>query len=878
MNPNRIVLFVLCLFAVFAACGQPPAGSVDVSTGWKLQTGDEARFAEAGFDDQAWKTIRVGSNWERQGFTDYNGIAWYRTSVVLPSSLKTSNPPYLKGILLTLGRIDDEDRTFVNGTQIGHTAGPTQNRQYIIPFALIRWDQPNVIAIRVEDHSGNGGLVRGPYTAGGPVKLSAVVALESGGSPILIQASKPTVLTKTVTLTPTVPVENLTGTLAITVYNTATKVPVFQQSTPVTLAQTGKVSVPYSVTINEAGSYKAEYTFRSQSATDSVSRSTLVGYAPADRTNEHLTEPVVAQKIPDKASPFALENIRFGGFLEERLRANLTQRLLNIDEAGIMEGFYNRPGKQTWVGEYPGKYLHAASRVWRYSKHPGLKTQMDRIADVLIGTQLDDGYLGTYLPAQYWTDWDVWAHKYDLLGLLSYYAATGYKPALETSRRVGDLLCRTFGENPGQRNIVQSGWHVGMASCSVLEPMTDLYRFTGDKKYLDFCNYIVRMYETTKEGPKLISTLTTVGKVDKTANGKAYEMMSNLVGIVKLYQLTGDVALLKAVENAWNDIATYKLYITGTASHGEHFRDDFELPATNEVHMGEGCVTTTWLQLSQALHALTGEARYIDEIEKSMYNHLFAAENPQTGCVSYYTALQGKKPYRCTIDAHCCLASIPRGFAIIPEMMYTRNADNGLSVNVYSAGEVQGTIRTSEGKDVNVRLRIDSRFPEEGRATITLTPDRRATFNVALHVPAWSRNFKAVVNGKTVAGTPGQYLTLAQVWDKESVIQVSFDLTTQRLDGGKSYPGFVALKNGPQVLALDHALNPQINDLASVQISASSLTALPKTMLPKGWVGSQVYRVRGLADGKPADLTLVPFAEAGQTGADLAVWLKKAGQ
>ncbi|GAB3221397.1 glycoside hydrolase family 127 protein [Spirosoma arcticum] len=877
MKPYCIAAFLIYLFPAFAAYSQPLAQPVDVSTGWKMQTGDNACYAETSFDDQSWKAIKVGSNWESQGLADYDGVAWYRTNVVLPSLLKISNS-YLKGVLIRLGRINDNDRTFVNGTEIGHTVGQSVNRNYVIPFELIQWDQPNVIAVRVEDQSGNGGLTNGPYSIGGPVKLSTVVSLETADRPSFIRASSPTVLTKSVTLKSILPVVNLTGVLDIKVYNSLSKTVIFQQSHTIVLGQPSQQSIPYSVTVNGAGSYKADYRFRSQAVTDSLNYNTLLAYSAADRTNEQRREPVVAQKIPDKALAFAPETVRFSGFLEERLKANLTQRLLNIDENGILEGFYNRPGKQTWVGEYPGKYLHAASRVWRYSKNPQLKTQMDRIVDVLIATQLEDGYLGTYLPEKYWTAWDVWAHKYDLLGLLSYYAATGYKPALETSKNIGDLLCRTFGKSPGKLAIMKSGGHVGMASGSVLEPMTELYRFTGDTKYLDFCNYIVDAYETTENGPKLISTLTTLGKVDKTANAKAYEMMSNLVGIVKLYQLTGDAALLKAAETAWEDIAAHKLYITGTASHGEYFREDFDLPATNEVHMGEGCVTTTWLQLSQALHALTGEAKYVDEFEKSIYNHLFAAENPQTGCVSYYTALQGKKPYRCTIDAHCCLASIPRGFAIIPELMFTKNSDNGLSVNSYSAGGVQSNIRTNEGKEVGIKLRIDSAFPQEGQATITLTPDRRTAFAINLHVPEWSRNFKAVINGKSFAGTPGQYLTLLQVWDKKSIIQVSFDLNTQLLDGGKSYPGFVALKNGPQVLALDHALNPQINDFENVSINSATLTTLPKALLPKGWVGSQVYSARGMVAGKPVDLMLVPFAEAGQTGADLAVWLKKGDQ
>lgn len=102
------------------------------------------------------------------------------------------------------------------------------------------------------------------------------------------------------------------------------------------------------------------------------------------------------------------------------------------------------------------------------------------------------------MPADYWTKWDVWAHKYNLLGLLSYYSVTGYKPALEASIKMGDLLCKTFGEKEGQRNIIENIYHAGMNNTSVLEPMKYLYRFTGDQKYLDFCNYIVKAFDYEK--------------------------------------------------------------------------------------------------------------------------------------------------------------------------------------------------------------------------------------------------------------------------------------------------------------------------------------------------------------------------------------------
>jgi uncharacterized protein len=413
-----------------------------------------------------------------------------------------------------------------------------------------------------------------------------------------------------------------------------------------------------------------------------------------------------------------------------------------------------------------------------------------------------------------------------------------------------------------------------MASTSVLEPMTYLYRFTGDKKYLDFCLYIIKAYEYDN-GPKIISSLTTLGKVDKTADAKAYEMMSNLTGIVKLYQLTGDEKLLKAAEKAWNDISAHKLYITGTASQGELFREDFVLPAGNDVNMGEGCVTVTWLQFSQALYYLTGESKYINEIEKTVYNHLFAAENPETGCVSYYTALQGKKPYRCNIDGHCCLASLPRGIAAIPELAFSKKSDNGFYVNLYSTGKIREKIFAKDGKEIGIECDVKSNFPQEGEATITLYPDKKSDFLMALHVPDWCKNFRAKSNSKTWNGVPGQYLNLEQLWDKKTVIKISFDMPLQMLDGGISYPGYIALKYGTQVLAVDQVLNPGITDMDKISLGSPQLKSISKSILPKGWVGFQVFSAHALCDGKPVDLKLVPFADAGQTGGEIRVWIKK---
>src|SRR5204863_6202889 len=195
-----------------------------------------------------------------------------------------------------------------------------------------------------------------------------------------------------------------------------------------------------------------------------------------------------------------------------------------------------------WIGGHVGKWLHAATLAWANTGDPALKSKLDRVVRNLLATQERDGYLGTYTPDKRFglypnADWDVWVHKYDLIGLLTYYRYTGNPAALEGARKVGDLLTRTFG--PDRKSIISAGTHVGMAATSVLEPVVLLYRATGDSKYLDFARYIVSAWEEPN-GPHIISSLNRFHSVQRVANGKAYEMLSNLVGLCEMYRATGN--------------------------------------------------------------------------------------------------------------------------------------------------------------------------------------------------------------------------------------------------------------------------------------------------------------------------------------------------
>ncbi len=583
-----------------------------------------------------------------------------------------------------------------------------------------------------------------------------------------------------------------------------------------------------------------------------------LGQEPVDQAKPvPVSKPVVADVVKDKLE--ACNNVALGGLLDERMRINLEKRLLVIDSATLLSGFEHRPGAQVWIGEHVGKFLYSASNVWRYTHDARLKSLADAMEKSYVATQLPDGYLGNYLPKDYWTEWDVWAHKYAIVGLLSYYQITGDRTALETAKKAGDLICRVFGPGAGQRDINTNGWHAGLASGSILGPMIDLYRYTGKPEYLRFARYILAAWEG-KTGPKIMSTLQQWGRVDKIGDAKAYEMLSCFVGILQYYRLTGEAKYLLAMEKAWQDIVTNRLYVTGTSSSFEVFQGNHRLPGANKDDIGEGCVTVTWMQFNAQLLALTAKMRYAEEIEKSVYNHLLAAEDPLTGCVSYYTPVTGIKPYKCDQGYSCCLSSIPGGISMIPSLAYGHYADQ-FWVLLYEQGSVSGSIRPADGSPLEVRLDCQADFPREGRLVYRVHVSRPGAFGIHFRVPSWASGFSASVNGTAVPSGVDGVLGIQREWTDGDSVVVNMRMPLMRLAGGPSFPGKVAYKRGPQVLARDSVLSATIKPLPGAG-GVSDLSAL----LPKSWSGTQAY---GIGSG----LVLTPFADAGQLSGPITIWL-----
>lgn len=596
--------------------------------------------------------------------------------------------------------------------------------------------------------------------------------------------------------------------------------------------------------------------------------------APAQTAKSASLPPAPpAMKISDRFAPVDPASVRLEGFLGERYRRNAQVRLLGKSEEDMLGAFQQRSGGEK-IGEHAGQWIYATTLAWASTRDQLLRAKLDRVVSALLAAQQPDGYLGTYGDDARWGSgeakgWDVWVQKQNLSGLLAYAAHTGDKASLEAARRIGDLLLATFA--PGAKlDLNERSAHQGMASGSVLEEMVLLYRATGDERYLDFARYIAEHWEV-ENGPRLLR-LAERGAVSETAGGIAYEMLSCLIGLCELYRATGEMRYLQPALAAWRDIAENHLLITGSGSSRGRWQQPQSYPSGPDDEPGSTEVTTAWLELNHQLLRLTGEARYADEIEKTIYNHLAAAQRPDGGAWTCHTAHNGRKAYK--VEQNGCTSSGPRALAILPTLAW-QTSEDGVVVNLFTAGTAN--IRLRDGNAVTIRQETD--YPAAGRIKLTVTVPKPTTFGLYVRVPKWSHISH---EGGRLKAEPGSYWLLRQTWSRTQTITLDLDLSPRLVVGKGAQGGRVAVVRGPQVLAVDARFNQLLEPLDVVTIASGRLE-LKTVSGVRDADGLPVYEAEGVVTsditgykaGSRTALRFVPFAAAGAEGTPYHIWLTR---
>lgn len=529
---------------------------------------------------------------------------------------------------------------------------------------------------------------------------------------------------------------------------------------------------------------------------------------------------VIAENISKKSKvPDLLQNStssQVGGFVGNMLDLSYQNRILAQDYERLVSTFRERTETRCWQTEFWGKWFTSAALAYRYRPEPQLKTILDKAVNGLIATQTPDGYIGNYTDDRRLEEWDIWGRKYCMLGLIAYYDLFSDKNAILAARKEADCLIKELSDK--NVLIVKKGAHRGMAATSVLEPICLLYGHTGEKRYLNFAEEIVRQWETP-DGPQLISKADIdVSKrfpVPKEWYGpeqgqKAYEMMSCYEGLLELYRLTGKEKYKEAVEKTWQNIYDTEIDIVGSGSSRECWFGGKKLQALPIRHFQETCVSVTWIKLSQQLLRLTGDAKYADGIEQSYYNALLGAMKPDGSAWGYYTPLSGYKILReeqCGMGINCCTANGPRALFSFP-LTTVMSREDGIQINFFAEGIY--TLQTP-GKQT-VKIFQKTSYPVDGEIKINIGITKPEEMVIRVRIPGWSQKSLVKVNGQAIKGViAGQYAIIQKEWKNGDQIGLELDMRGKviQLTG---QPENLAVVRGPIVLARDSRLHGPVAD------------------------------------------------------------------
>lgn len=525
--------------------------------------------------------------------------------------------------------------------------------------------------------------------------------------------------------------------------------------------------------------------------------------------------------MPNQWEEFkTLDESGLHGYRVNLWRYNRLKFMLNTPF--LIEGFERRPGSHTWQGEHIGKWIHATTlalnaqpglnSVYEYDKDfPwDIKDKLDNMVSRLLATQLENGYMGTYTEKDRFMKlldnesigggWDVWTHRYNLYGLLTYEKYYPNEKIITACRKMGDLLIEVFGE--GKADITKYGTRQGISSMTILESIMMLYERTLDKKYLDFAEHLVSVSEQNDK-LRLMGNMLAEGSVVDSGEGKAYQLMANLLGYLRLYRCTGKQQYLTTVLNGWNDIAANHILVTGGPwSRQMSYNGNKECFAHQDAFHPEkiyveGCSDATWMQLNIHLFEFTGETKYFNEAERTLINSVYGHQDTDGYSFCYYTSPNEKLPaYGPFI--HCCASSLPRGMEMYSNHLVGKIANN-LSVN--SLFPFSGKVADEFGGGT---IEIKGDFPYSNETNIVLNLNKQKEFVLEFRIPKNTTLKSVKVNGKKIKPTKndrGQY-EIRRYWNKSDQISLGYNFELKaHIQGGELDGNWVAYTYGPMTLA-----------------------------------------------------------------------------
>ena len=491
------------------------------------------------------------------------------------------------------------------------------------------------------------------------------------------------------------------------------------------------------------------------------------------------------------------------------------------------------------------KTIEGASYLLQTYPDKKLEKYIDSVLVVVAAAQEPDGYLYTartmnpkhphaWSGPERWSEVENLSHEFYNLGhmvegAVAHYQATGKRNFLDIAIRYADCVCRNIGDGPGKKRVIPGHQIAEMA-------FVRLYTVTHDKKYLDQAKFFLDARGTTARKDIYLQSHKPIMEQNE-AVGHAVRAGYMYAGMADVAAITGDSSYIKAIDTIWENIVGKKYYLTGGvgARHaGEAFGNNYELP--NLTAYNETCAAISMVYLFHRMFLFHGDAKYIDCLERTLYNGVISGMSVDGGRFFYPNPLAADGKYAFNADntttrqpwfgCACCPSNLSRFIPSLPGYVYAVK-DNSLYVNLFAAGTA--TMQVG-GKEVAVEQ--ETRYPWDGDIAIRVIKNKGRDFAMMVRIPGWVRGevvpgnlysfaddvktgYRVTVNGDEVKGELWNgYLAISRRWKKGDVVRVHFDMQPRAVVASSKVAddrGKIAVERGPIVYCAEQADNSGFN-------------------------------------------------------------------
>jgi DUF1680 family protein len=555
------------------------------------------------------------------------------------------------------------------------------------------------------------------------------------------------------------------------------------------------------------------------------------------------------------------------------------------------------------------KIMEGACYSLMETPDPELRQYVDSLVTLIAAAQEDDGYLYTtrtidpvnMAPGagrERWIDERVSHELYNVGHMyeaaVAHYEATGSKAFLDIALKNADLVNKEFGW--GKREIAPGHQEIEIG-------LVKLYKCTGEKKWLDLAQFFLDVrgrggdylrhppdsrFEVYNDSVYFQMHKPVLEQTE--AVGHAVRGAYMYTAMADVSEQTGYNRYLEASQRIWDDVTERKIYITGgigSKEHGEAFGQKFELP--NMTAYTETCASVANVFWNHRLYRATGEAKYIDVLERTLYNGLISGIGSD-GCHFFYpNPLESDGSFERAgwFDCSCCPVNVARFMPALKQYIWSESGD-GVNVNLFIGSEVR--LNTSGGE---VFIRQTTDFPWKGDVTINVDPDNEgSSFRLRIRVPGWignepiagglyryltagKGNMEIKVNGKKI--TPEVikgFAVIDRKWDKGDVVDVTLPIEPRFIAARqevKADSGRVALGIGPMVYCLEEADNGKVRE-----IKADPESKVDIVYEDKNPAAVMILEFDALTpDGSERKVRAVPYYSWANRGkGEMIVWMK----